>query len=291
MSLNNSRTSSESRTARYEFMLLALFLFLAPPSSADPLQDRIQFRQHYRQLFPQLTWSDYAEGVYAIDPVARESWEAIEEFPPYESAIEQGKALFDAPFKKSGGRYADCFPNKGIAITQNYPVWDRKRGEVITLAKALNDCRLSNRELPLNDEQGEIAQLLAYMSYTSRGQAVNILVPEDDPRALAAYQQGKNYYYQRHGQLNFACASCHVQNAGKRLRSEMLSPSLGHTAGWPTYRLKWGEMGTLHRRFRECLVQIRAEPPPAQSAVLRNLEYFLSYMSNGIPITGPSTRR
>jgi len=88
-----------------------------------------------------------------------------------------------------------------------------------------------------------------------------------------------------------ACATCHVQNAGKRIRSEILSASLGHTNNWPTYRLKWGEMGTLHRRFRECLTQIKADAPPAQSAVLRDLEYFLSYMGNGIPITGPSTRK
>lgn len=279
------------REVRCSSFFRVLILSLALPSFADPVQDQVRFRQYYRQLFPDLTLQDYAQGVYAIDPVARESWLAIEEFPPYEAAVEQGEALFNTPFKQTGNRYADCFPNRGIAIAQNYPLWDRRQGEVVTLARALNDCRLKNREAPLNDERGDLASLLAYMSYTSRGQAINIIVPEDDPRALAAYRQGKDFYYRRHGRLNFACATCHVQNAGKRLRSELLGPSLGHTAGWPTYRLKWGETGTLHRRFRECLTQIKAEPPPAQSAVLRNLEYFLSYMSNGIPVTGPSTRK
>jgi sulfur-oxidizing protein SoxA len=50
-------------------------------------------------------------------------------------------------------------------------------------------------------------------------------------------------------------------------------------------------MGTLHRRFRECLSQIKAEPPPEQSDELRNLEYFLRFMGNGDPINGPSTRK
>lgn len=274
------------------FILRLLPLFLtALPLYANPLEDQRQFREHYRQLFPQLQLQDYAQGVYAIDPVARESWLAIEEFPPYESAIEQGKTLFKTPFPKTGRSYGDCFANKGIAIAQKYPLWDKEKGEVVTLAKALNDCRQNNLEAPLDDEKGDITKLLAYMAYTSRGQAIDIVIPEDDPRAQDAYQQGKDFYYGRRGQLNFACATCHVQNAGKRIRSEILSSSLGHTGGWPTYRLKWGEMGTLHRRFRECLVQIKAEPPPVQSPALRNLEFFLTYMSNGIPITGPSTRK
>jgi len=263
-------------------LLVPLALYASPP------QDQQHFRDHYRRLFPQLKLQDYANGVYAIDPVARESWLAIEEFPPYEDAIEGGKKRFDTPFPQTGRHYGDCFPNRGIGIAQRYPRWEN--GEVVTLAQALNDCRASNREKPLNPEKGEITQLLAYMTYTSRGKAIEITIP-DDPRALAAYEQGKDFYYGRRGQLNFACATCHVQNAGKRIRSEILSASLGHTGNWPTYRLKWGEMGTLHRRFRECLTQIKAEAPPAQSPILRNLEYFLSYMSNGVPITGPSTRK
>ncbi|WP_024297052.1 sulfur oxidation c-type cytochrome SoxA [Methylomicrobium lacus] len=270
---------------------LAPLLFIAHPVQANPQQDQQQFRDHYRQLFPQLQLSDYANGAYAIDPVARESWRAIEEFPPYEAAIEQGEKLFNTPFPQTGRHYADCFPDKGIGIAHRYPAWDKSKGEVVILATALNDCRASNGEPALDAEKGEITQLLAYMAYTSRGNTMATVIPEDDPRALAAYRQGKDFYYTRRGQLNFACATCHVQNAGKRIRSEILSASLGHTTNWPTYRLKWGEMGTLHRRFRECLAQIKAEAPPADSEVLRNLEYFLSYLSNGIPITGPSTRK
>jgi sulfur-oxidizing protein SoxA len=271
-------------------LLLGSLISLAPPSHADPLQDQQKFRQHYQQLFPKLALSDYADGVYAIDPIARQSWRAIEEFPPYEAAIEQGEALFNTPFK-NGRRYADCFSYQGLGIAHEYPKWDRGKGEVITLARAINDCRADSQEAPLPYEKGDIARLLAYMAFTSRGKPIAITIPADDPRALAAYQQGKDFYYQRRGRLNFACATCHVQNAGKQLRSEILSPSLGHTSHWPVYRLKWGEMGTLHRRFKECLEQIKAPPIPAQSPEFRNLEYFLGFMGNGIPSNGPSTRK
>ncbi len=268
----------------------SLFFLIAISVKADPLADQQQLRQYYKTLFPALKPADYAQGVYALDPIAKQSWLAINEFPPYEPALEQGKILFNTPFK-NGKSYKDCFANQGIGIAQLYPLWDSKNGEVLTLAKAVNNCRLKNNEAALNYEKGDMAAVLAYMAYTSRGKAIDVKVPADDGRALAAYEQGKAYYYERRGQLNFACATCHINNAGKRLRAEVLSPLLGHTSGWPTYRLKWGEMGTLHRRFIGCHQQIRADAPAAQSVELRNLEYFLAFMGNGVPITGPSTRK
>jgi sulfur-oxidizing protein SoxA len=267
-----------------------LFVVFAFAASANPPQDQALFRQHYQKLFPQLKLNDYAEGIYALDEIARGSWQVIEEFPPYELAIEQGEIIFNTPFK-NGKHYSDCLPDNGIAISHLYPQWDKTQSKVITLALALNQCREKNNEPPLPYQKGEIAQLLAYIAFTSRDKLIDIKVPESSPLALVAYEQGKQYYYQRRGQLNFSCASCHVQNAGKKIRAEILSPSLGHTSNWPTYRLKWGEIGTLHRRIIGCHKQIRAKVPTAQGDALRHLEYFLSFMGNGIPFNGPSTRK
>lgn len=284
---NQRAIKSAPATARSMAFLIALFAFAV---SANPQQDQALFRQHYQKLFPQLTLNDYADGVYALDEIARGSWQAIEEFPPYELAIEQGEILFNTAFK-NGGHYSDCLPNNGIEISHLYPIWDKTQSKVITLALAINQCREENNEAPLPYQKGEIAQLLAFIALTSRGKPMDIKSPDSHPLALAAYEQGKQYYYQRRGQLNFSCSSCHVQNAGKRIRAEMLSPSLGHTSNWPTYRLKWGEIGTLHSRIIGCHKQIRAKLPTAQGDALRHLEYFLSYMGNGIPFNGPSTRK
>ncbi len=269
---------------------LLLLLVISLNLRADPVKDQLTFRQYYQKLFPHLQLKDYANGVYALDDIARSSWLAIEEFPPYEAAIEQGEFLFKMPFK-NGHTYANCFPNSGLGIANEYPQWNRQLGEVVTLEKAINNCRIANQELPLAYERGDIAALLAYMTVSARGKPINISIPSDDPRALEAYEQGKAFFYRRQGKLNFACSTCHVENAGKFLRSEVLSPALGHPASWPTYRLKWGEMGTLHRRFSNCFSQLKIQPMPTQSKEFRNLEYYLSYMSNGIPISGPSTRK
>jgi L-cysteine S-thiosulfotransferase len=272
------------------FVCFALLIFIPAITSASPEQDQAQLRQYYQERFPQLKLTDYQNGIYAIDPIARQSWQAIEEFPPYEDAIEQGKRLFTIPFA-DGKHYAVCFANKGIGIANTYPRWSKEKREVVTLAKAINECRVSHHEAEMPYQKTEMLNLLAYMAYTSRSKAISITFPKNDPNAIAAYEQGKAFYYQRRGRLNFSCATCHVQNVGKKLRAEMLSPALGHTNNWPTYRLKWGEVGSLHRRFAECLAQIKAEPLPEQSIEFRNLEFFLSYMGNGIPISGPSVRK
>ena len=44
--------------------------------------------------------------------------------------------MFAKPFK-NGKSYADCFPNGGIGIRQNYPYFDEKEGKVVTLELAL----------------------------------------------------------------------------------------------------------------------------------------------------------
>lgn len=273
----------------HKLPLIIFSLIFICPAYASPEQDRAEFTKHYQQRFPKLSLTDYANGVYAIDPIARQSWLAIEEFPPYETAVDEGKKIFNTAFS-NGKHYTACF-SKGKIQANEYPKWNKTQGEVITLAIAINTCRANHNEPPLPYEKGDMINILAYLVHTSRGNPIKVTIPKNDPRALAAYEQGKTFYYQRRGQLNFSCATCHVQNVGKKLRSEILSASLGHTNNWPTYRLKWGELGSLHRRFAECLTQIKAKPLREQSVEFRNLEYFLGYMGNGVPITGPSTRK
>ena len=134
-----------------------------------------------------------------------------------------------------------------------------------------------------------MAALTAYMAFTSRGKPFDIKIP-DDPRALAAYENGEEYFYSRRGQLNFSCASCHVQTPGKRIRTEVLAPALGILAAMPIYRSEWGGMGTTSRRFVTCNSQVRGVPLPPQDELYRDVEYFLSYMGNGLPVSGPGAR-
>ena len=163
-------------------------------------------------------------------------------------------------------------------------------GEVKTLELEINECRKANGEKPLKWKKGPIADISAYMSYTSRGNVFNIVIP-DDSRALAAYERGKKHFYTKRGQLNMACADCHYFYAGNKIRADLLSPALGHLTHFPVYRSKWGGLGTTHRRYGGCNAQVRAKPEKAQSAEYRALEYFHTYMSNGLAVNGPGARK
>ena len=264
-------------------------LGIAQIVQAGPKDDLKAFQSYYKSRFPDTKFADFQNGVYAIDAESRAQWESIEEFPPYEPDIETGKQLFNTPFK-NGKTYASCFKNDGIGVAQNYPYFDSKAGKVVTLDLAINECRTSNGEEALDFKKGKLAQISAYMAYTSRGKKIDIEIP-DDPKALAAYEAGKTYYYAKRGQLNMSCADCHVNNAGNRIRADILSPALGHTTHFPVYRSTWGEIGTLHWRFIGCNEQVRAKASKAQSEEYRNLEYFLTYMGNGLEINGPGFRK
>jgi sulfur-oxidizing protein SoxA len=265
-------------------------LFAGAGATAGPEEDRTAMLEYYTGRFPDVPLQEFANGLYAFDEIAREQWIEMEDFPPYEIAIEDGQALFEASFA-NGKSYADCFDNGGIGVRQQYPYFDTDAGEVVTLELAINQCRAANDEEPLPYLTGDLAAISAYMSYTSRGNTINVVVPQDNPSALAAYESGKQYYYTRRGQLNFACMSCHVRSAGSMLRADRLSTTLGHATHWPVYRAKWGEIGTLQRRISECNSQVFARPLEPQSIEYRNLEYFLTYMSNGLELNGPASRR
>ncbi|MDH5233110.1 MAG: sulfur oxidation c-type cytochrome SoxA [Gammaproteobacteria bacterium] len=253
---------------------------------ADAEADRKAFKDYFVKKFPETDPNDFINGVYSIDKASRAQWEEIEEFPPYEIAIDSGESEWNKSFANGKG-YKDCFGKAGVA--DQYPQWDDGKGKVVTLALAINDCREANGEKPLKYKKGKMADLLAYMGYQTRGKKVNVKIP--NAKAQEAYDKGKQFYYARRGQLNMACAHCHVDNSGMRIRADLLSPALGHTTHFPVYRSKWGGMGTLHRRFAGCNKQVRAKPFKAQSEEYRNLEYFLTFMSNGLDVNAPGARK
>jgi len=252
----------------------------------DPehIKDLNLIQSYFKKRFPDVPFNDFANGVYALDNTARENWEALEEFPPYEVHIEAGEEYWQSHHSV----YNKCFPN-GPSIKHQYPTWDEQLNTVITVPLAINLCRQSHELSELDYMGMEMNSLVAYIAYQSRDEIINITIPNE--KALNAYQQGKKFYFTRRGQLNFACFHCHFDNAGKRLRTESLGPALGQTTGWPTYRNKWGALGPLHKRYIGCNKQVRAAPLEAQSETYRNLEYFHTHMNNGLPINGPSVRR
>ena len=246
------------------------------------------FKNSSLKKYPNTPLKEFANGVYAIDRVSREQWIEMEDFPPYELAVDDGKLLFEQRFD-NGKTYANCFEDYKQGVRQNYPYFDEKTKQVITLELAINQCRKANNEQPLNYNSEEINAISGYLAFLSRGNPFDIKV--DSINAYNAYLAGKRFYYSKRGQLNFACSDCHIKITGTKLRADTVSPGLGHPTGMPVYRSKWGELGSIGRRYQECNKNIRAVPFEQQSEVYRNLEYFQTIMSNGLEVNGPSSRK
>ncbi|HTF74048.1 MAG TPA: sulfur oxidation c-type cytochrome SoxA, partial [Bradyrhizobium sp.] len=97
--------------------------FAVAADKRDPVADAKAFKNFFTQKFPKVKLEDFVNGPYSMNEDMHRQWEEKEQFPPYEFSLDMGKEMFAKPFK-NGKSYADCFPNKGIGIRQNYPYFD-----------------------------------------------------------------------------------------------------------------------------------------------------------------------
>ncbi len=260
----------------------------AVAANAGPEEDRMHVINFLKGKYPDIKIENYIYGALAFDPDSKAQYDSIMEFPPYTAEIDKGEKLWKTPLK-SGKTYADCLPNGGKMIAGNYPIFDNAKGKVVTLEDVINDCRVANGEAAYkNGDPKTMGLLTAYMRTLSDGMKFNIKVEGD--AALKAYEDGKKTFYSRAGQLNFSCANCHIDSAGNRLRSELLSPGLGQATHWPVFR-GGDNLVTLQVRYEGCHKTVRHSPDKAGSTRYNNLEYFHSYLSNGLELKASVFRK
>jgi sulfur-oxidizing protein SoxA len=251
------------------------------------------FQGYFKKNFPDM--GDVTKGAYAFNEDNLAQFEAVMDMPPFEDLLDKGGELWETPFK-NGKTYASCFNMPVEKIRTHYPRWNAQAGKVETLEAMINKCRIDNGEKKMGYKKGAMAYISAYLTTQAEGEIINVIVPKGDKKALAAYNNGKKHYYTKRGQLNMSCADCHVYNASKRIRAEILSPGLGQLSHFPVWRGKWAKkkgdgFGTIQRRYGGCNKQVRAQPFKAQRSEYNNLEFFHTAMSNGTPITGTEYRK
>lgn len=196
-----------------------------------------------------------------------------------EAVLAAGKAIWTRKFR-NGRSLAGCFPNGGRRIAGSYPHYDSRLKRVVTLETAVNQCRKAHGEALLDaDDPATMGAVIAYVRSLSAGQKMAVRVP---PAAQPRLDEGRRLYHTRMGQRNYACASCHVQSAGKRYAGIALSAAAEQAPRAPVIRS--GRAITLQMRFRECLERMGAAPFPAGSEELNHLEYFLAHAANGQPL-------
>jgi L-cysteine S-thiosulfotransferase len=259
------------RLAAAVFAFAATCVLGAPEAVRKEIVDRLQ-----KQL-PDLSGAEYVLGSAAFDDALRGKID--ENSGDAAVVVAAGQKIWTGKFK-DGRSLAGCFPNGGRRIAANYPQYDARQKRVVTLEFAINQCRKAHHEAIFEtSDPATMGAALAYVRSLSDGQKLAVRVP---PAAEPRFEEGRRMYFTRMGQRNYACASCHLQGAGKRFDGVALSPAIGQATHWPLVRE--GAAITMQARIRECLDLMGAAPFPAGSDELNHLEYFLAYLSNGLPL-------
>jgi sulfur-oxidizing protein SoxA len=131
-------------------------------------------------------------------------------------------------------------------------------------------------------ESRDLLSLTAYVARQSKGMPISVepIKPHIDA--------GRAFFHRRQGQLDLACSQCHDDNWGKKLAGNAIPQA--HPTGYPIYRLEWQSMGSLGRRFRNCLTGIRAEQYAPGAPELVELELYLMWRARGMKLESPAVR-
>jgi len=203
--------------------------------------------------------------------------------------VRHGEALWsdippgtDKSCARCHGGAADSM--RGVAA--RYPALDSATGRVMTLEARIRRCQANHQQVaPSRWESDALLALTSFVALQSRGQAVAV---DGEGAARPFRDSGQRIFETRIGQLNLACVQCHDRLAGQRLAGSVIPQ--GHPNGYPTYRLEWQGMGSLHRRIRNCMTGVRAEPFEPDSAAFNDLALFLGWRANGLRVETPAVR-
>jgi len=208
---------------------------------------------------------------------------------PAMAAVDGALEAWNTVEGKKGKSCASCHGDveeSMVGIRAVYPKWNEKAGEVRTLAMQINDCRENQMGADkYGYTSGDMAAMEALISVQSRGMPVNVAI---DGPAAATWEQGKELYYTRTGQLELSCANCHEDNYGNMIRADHLSQ--GQINGFPAYRLKNTKLNTVHDRFKGCVRDTRAETFKPGGPEFIALELYVASRGNGLSVEGPSVR-
>lgn len=214
------------------------------------------------------------------------------ELHPGHLAVDEGEALV-AKLAARDAAFLTCLGEgkselKGLAA--GYPKHDARLGRIMTVEGRIEHCARS----VLNEEikQGSPANNKVSVYFKSLSTGTPIHVDLGEPRLMEAYRRGERLFYTKAGQLNFACASCHVPGSimGHKLRGETPTTPFGDAAHYPTYRTPVGALESIQERFARCHGQMRTMALKPGDAVYTDLEVFMTVLSNGYPVSLPSAR-
>lgn len=202
--------------------------------------------------------------------------------------VDQARDLFETVDGSEGKSCASCHEGGPEEFAGLHATMPRvEDGKVVVMEDIINNHRqeVMGAE-PWKWSGAEMQAMVALIGLQSRGMPMDVTIDGD---AAPFWEQGKEMYYTRYGQLEMSCANCHEDSYGQMIRADHLSQ--GQINGFPTYRLKQAKLISRHNRFRGCIRDTRAETFAEGSDEFRALELYVASRSNGLSIETPAVRQ
>lgn len=201
--------------------------------------------------------------------------------------VGDGEALWH---EKQGSKNQSCASCHGNAkksmrgVATQFP--KMMQGKLQTLEGQINQCRVNAQgATALAYESKPLLSLTAYVATQSKGMPIAV---KETAANQSDLQKGRQYFYERMGQLNLSCAQCHEDRSGLKLGGSLIPQ--GHPNAYPIYRLEWQTLGSLQRRLRNCMSGVRAQQFEYGSSQMAQLELFLAWRARGLPLESPGVR-
>src|SRR5690606_16942048 len=124
-------------------------------------------------------------------------------------AVETGQQLWNKVEGDKGFSCASCHEDaaetmRGVAT--RYPQYDETRNGLINLELRINEMRTAYMEAePYAYESSEMLALTTYVAHQSRGMPIAV---ETEGPAQSFFEKGRDFYFERRGQLDLSCSQC-----------------------------------------------------------------------------------
>lgn len=146
-----------------------------------------------------------------------------------------------------------------------------------------------------NESNTDIEAIAMYVASLSDGATIN--PPLKHAKEKEALKIGEALFFNRHGPMDFSCATCHAQDE-KRVRLQELGNYAGNKKNaqdtmktWPTYRVSHGMVRTLQSRMWDCNWQMRLPDLGYASPASVALISYLSHQAKGAALDLPGMKR
>jgi sulfur-oxidizing protein SoxA len=267
---------------------------LAVPSLAGPDEDQLIVNDEIEMITEAEAPAhmEYMSTIYSGWRFRSDETQAVQmdDFEnPGIAGVESAMEVWETAEGSEGKSCASCHDDVETSmegIKAVYPKWNEEAGEVRTLQMQVNHCRTERMGAEAwKYDSNDALNMESLLAYVSRGTPVNVAI---DGPAQSTWEQGKEIYYTRYGQLEMACANCHEDNYGNMIRADHLSQ--GQINGFPVYRLKNTKLNGVHSRFKGCVRDTMAETFSTGSPEFVALELYVASRGNGLSVEGPSVR-